>query len=285
MPAPQLRKRGGRPRASLFDASQRQELSMSAHTEAIMAYLPRNVVILALGSMLSLGVWDGMSERALAQEAASVSPALDGAANPATLEERSDQQRNELLRWLDEELYYHVLFRPADVDDLRIRIDEMSPTALDEYFRQTARLRELMQTQEWQIVNRFYGYYRSLDEVFTPEQREELARGPARLMPQDLMRLMNVLVDRYLKSQDAKQASQLQRQSSMATRANFLADQDRMRTYALQSAANRANRNYFAGYTPGSRVIRRDQYRVPGPLITSREMARLVVFRNLWYSF
>jgi hypothetical protein len=161
----------------------------------------------------------------------------------------------------------------------------MSPTAIDQYFDQTARLRELMQTEEWQIVNRFFGYYRSLDALFTPDEREQLARGPARLPPPTLMRLMNVLVDRYLSSQTAAAASQAQRQSALTTRANFLADQDRMRTYALQSAANRSNRNYFgvAANTTGSRVIRRDQYRVPGPLITSREMARLVVFRNLWY--
>lgn len=250
-----------------------------------MANPVRTVAIFAFGAALGLGVGGITSEQADAQETEQATSAAEEAAPSAMLEERADQHRNELLRWLDEELYYHVLFKPADVDELRTRIDEMSPTALDEYYRQTARLRELMQTQEWQIVNRFYSYFRSLDDVFTPEQRQELARGPARLMPQDLMRLMNVLVDRYLKSQNAMAASQLQRQSSMATRANFLADQDRMRTYALQSAANRANRNYFAGYTPGSRVIRRDQYQVPGPLITSREMARLVVFRNLWYSF
>jgi hypothetical protein len=248
--------------------------------EAIMANLAWTVAISVLGLTLGLGG----SKRAIAQDVANA-PRADAAAGQATYEERAEQLRHELLRWLDEELYYHVLFKPADVDELRSRINEMSPTAIDQYFDQTARLRELMQTEEWQIVNRFFSYYRSLDEQFTPQQREELARGPARLTPQTLMRLMNVLVDRYLKSQTATTASQLQRQSSMATRANFLADQDRMRTYALQSAANRSNRNYFlaGGNTPGARVIRRDQYRVPGPLITSREMARLVVFRNLWY--
>jgi hypothetical protein len=241
-----------------------------------MASLARTVTNLTAGLALGLGLWQPAAQRAIAQEEAA-------AAVPA--DERADQQRNQLLRWVDEELYYHVLFQPADVDQLRTRIDEMSPTALDEYYRQTARLRELMQTQEWQIVNRFFGYFRSLDHVFTPEQREQLARGPARLTPQDLMHLMNVLVDRYLDSQNATAASQLQRQSSMATRANFLADQERMRNYALQSAANRANRNYFASARPGSQTIRRDQYRVPRPLITSREMASLVVYRNLWYSF
>lgn len=246
-----------------------------------MTVLARATAILTLGLILGIGV----SPRALSQDAAHTLPTADGISSEATYEERAEQLRRELLRWLDEELYYHVLFKPADVDELRSRINEMSPTAIEQYFDQTARLRELMQTEEWQIVNRFFGYYRSLDEQFTPAEREQLARGPARLTPQTLMRLMNVLVDHYLKSQTATAASQLQRQFSMATRANFLADQDRMRTYALQSAANRSNRNYFsaAGSTPGDRVIRRDQYRVPGPLITSREMARLVVFRNLWY--
>lgn len=241
-----------------------------------MAYLGRNIAILAAGVALGLGFWQPAAQRAIAQE---------DAASAVSAEERSDQQRNQLLRWLDEELYYHVLFKPADVDELRARIDEMSPTALDEYYRQTARLRELMQTQEWQIVNRFFGYFRSLDHVFTPEQREQLAPGPARLTPQDLMHLMNLLVDRYLDSQNATAAAQRQQQSSLATRANFLADQERMRNYALQSAANRANRNFFASARPGSQTIRRDQYRVPRPLITSREMASLVVYRNLWYSF
>jgi hypothetical protein len=81
--------------------------------------------------------------------------------------ERADLQRNALLQWLDEELYYHILFRPSDIDELRGRIEGMSPTALDAYVRQTDRLRELMHTQEWQIVNRFYGYYKSLDPILT----------------------------------------------------------------------------------------------------------------------
>ena len=196
--------------------------------------------------------------------------------------DRADWERNALLQWLDEELYYHILFRADDVEALRGRIESMSPTALNEYYRQTERLRELMHTQEWQIVNRFYSYYKSIDPFLTPQQQELLARGPATLPPQTIMRVMNALVDQYLRQQANNRASQLQRESVLATRSNFIADQDRMRRYALERTGGRNVGDYFAASRTGTGVIRRDQYRVPGPLITSRQMASLVVWRNLW---
>jgi hypothetical protein len=208
--------------------------------------------------------------------------AADGASAAA---ERADQQRNALMQWLDEELYYHVLFRAADVDELRSRIDAMSPTALEAYFQQTERLRELMHTQEWQTVNRYFSYYKSLDAMFEPEQREALARGAAALPPQEILRLMNVLVDRYLHLQSASVASQLQQQSAASTRANFMADQDRMRQIAVQQAAARSNRNYFTTYAQGTPTVNRGKYAPPPPLVTSRQVAQWMVLRSLWWSW
>lgn len=236
----------------------------------------------AFVGLASLGWWVALDvHHAVGQEPAGLNRGADAA------ELSTDQKRNALMRWLDEELYYHVLFKPADIDSLRGRIDGMSPTAIDAYYDQTERLREIMKTQEWQTVNRYFGYFRSLDSFFALEQQKELERGAGALAPRAVMRLMNVLVDQYLRMQSEAAASNLQRQSAASTRANFLADQDRMRQVALQQAASRSNRNYFASYAPtsGSRVIRRDQYRVPAPLITSRDMARLVVFRNMWYGW
>lgn len=197
-------------------------------------------------------------------------------------EEHTDAQRNILLQWLDEELYSHVLFRADDINELRSEIESLSPTALDAYLQQTERLRELMRTDDWLRTNRFFSYYRSLDGVLTPEQQDELAEGAANLPPRTVVRIMRTLMEQYDRLQTAAHASTAQNQATSALRANVIADQDRMREYALQQAASRNGRNYFAPYRTVA-TVRRDRYHVPGPLITSRGMARLVVYRNLWY--
>jgi hypothetical protein len=203
-------------------------------------------------------------------------------AQELTADELADEQRNALLQWLDEELYNHVLFRPSDIDELRSKIDALSPTALEAYTLQTDRLRELMRTEDWLHTNKFFSYYRTLETVLSPEQAEEVATGAAKLPPATIVRIMRDLIERYDRLQMANEASTRQSQATVTLRGNVIADQDRMRQYALQQAANRNSRNYFAPYRAVG-TVRRDLYRVPGPLITSRGMARLVVYRNLWY--
>jgi hypothetical protein len=233
----------------------------------------------------------GCASRASAQEPDRLElapPASENAGDAAPGEQRdpsevADQERAILERWLDEELYYHVLFKPADVNALRERVGAMSATELDNYFQQSERLRQVMESPEWQTVNRYYSYFRTLESVFSPEQNAQLAKGPGTLAPPEIMRLMNVLVDQYLKQQAASRASETARQANVQTRTQFVADQERMRQYALQRSTAQGGSTYFAGYTPGSRVIRRDQYRVPAPLITSREVAQLMVWRSFWY--
>ncbi len=198
-----------------------------------------------------------------------------------TIELNPQQQLQAMLRWIDEELIGHVLYRPEDVAALRAHVESLAPASLDAFVQQTDAQRELMRSLEWQAANKFFWHYRTLDSVLTEEQQEQLAVGAATLSPQDIVRLMLSLIDQRARLMALHQASQYQNQLLVATRSSIVADQDRMRRYAMEQASIRNLRNYFPSHQAGA-ATRRTDYRVPGPLVTSREMARWVVFSGFF---
>jgi hypothetical protein len=218
-----------------------------------------------------------LTPRALSDEAPSPSPtapAID------SLPTSVQQQRDELLQWLDDDVYGNVLYRPEEVEAMEEHILKLAPTSLSAFVRETAHLRNSMKSADWKTANKFFQYYRTLDPVLTKSQQYQLAAGASTLAPRDVERLMRSLIDQRARLLVSSQVSQAQNQTLAATRSNFIADQDRMRRYALERAAT-SSRNYFPAHQAAV-ASRRAQYQVPPPLITSRQMAQYMVLRGLF---
>jgi hypothetical protein len=204
------------------------------------------------------------------------SPPVEAASEP-----KSDRERHEMLRWINEELVQHVLYGPDDLVALSAHIESLAPASLDAFVQQTAPLRAMIRSPEWQQANTFFQHYRTLDSVLPEDEREQLAAGAARLAPHDVMAIMHTLIDERQRLLALQQASQWQNESLASAQSSIIADQERMRRYALQQAATRNLRNYFPAHQ-ASVAVRRSSYRVPGPLISSRDMARWVVWRGFF---
>lgn len=197
-----------------------------------------------------------------------------------TIPAHVQHQRDELLQWLDDDVYGNVLYRPEEVEAMEEHILKLAPASLAAFVRETAHLRNSMKSADWKTANKFFQYYRTLDPVLTKSQQYQLAAGASTLAPRDVERLMRSLIDQRARLLVSSQVSQAQNQALAATRSNFIADQDRMRRYALEQASTNS-RNYFPTHQ-ASVASRRAQYQVPPPLITSRQMAQYMVLRGLF---
>lgn len=234
--------------------------------------------------VLTCLVGASLAPRVLAEE----SPVTDPAATAVDASPIADaasaanvkQLRDELLRWVEEDVYGNVLYRPEEVEALDERIRYLAPTPLAALAEETGYLRNVMKSPDWQATNKFFKFYKSLDGVLTKPQQYELAAGASALPPREVERIMRSLIEERLQLLVSHQVSQLQNQVAANTRVNFLADQERMRNYALQQASTTA-RNYFPAHQ-ASAPRNRSQYQVPPPLITSRQMAQYVVFSSFF---
>jgi hypothetical protein len=219
----------------------------------------------------------GLTPRAVADETSNpVQSTLGVDAAPAIVPQQLDQ----LLHWVDDDLYGNVLYRPEEVEAMEEHIRQLAPTSLEAFYRETAHLRDFMKSADWKAANKFFQYYRTLDPVLTKSQQYQLAAGASTLAPRDVERIMRSLIEQRERLLVSSQVSQVQNQVLATTRSNFIADQDRMRRYALQQAST-SSRNYFPTHH-ASVASRRGQYQVPPPLITSRQMAQWVVLSSFF---
>jgi hypothetical protein len=193
----------------------------------------------------------------------------------------SDPQpdREATLQWLDKYLADTVLMSPEGVAKIRDAVAQMSPSQLESWLRQTQQLRTFVESPSWQETKAWLREYLRIQAVYSDEEiqqlRDDIFNADADQLLEILQRIQkkhDTLVWMHGASQQARASEVQQRNARVAQQAS---------ANNAARAARTSNLPLF-GTGSASQQTRSTGYRPPGPLVTSREMARAAVWGGLW---
>jgi len=247
-----------------------------AHIEDAAMMISRSI---SIGSAFAITVLVGLqrADFAFAQE-------KDGVHIEAPCDARQSwqEERREILAWLDRYQTVQVVFKDDRIEKIRARVADMSEDELQQWLAQTAEIRKLLDSDDWRETREWYREFLRVQAIYSDEEIERFREKAGEASPRELYEILMDIKRRREGLKWMHNASESQRKSSLAM---WEKHQQQLATgrFAPRKAA------YHGGYSAyglrtstAERSYWRSGYRVPPPLITSREVARGAV-RSLFY--
>lgn len=172
-----------------------------------------------------------------------------------------DQQKREALDWLDDYLSRQVLLTKDYVDKVRAAVAKMSPEETQQWLKQTADMRALLDSREWRETEAWLDGFLSVQTIYSQKEIEELRKKASRMSPEQLLELMKQIREKHLNLQQSRPpAAELETPSPEEQRAAFerrrqaklqFRDDYQRQMAAQQRAASRSSSPLF-GSSQGS---------------------------------
>jgi hypothetical protein len=213
-------------------------------------------------------------QRTLASEAApelAKPPVAEG-------EEPASPLRRDVQRWLDNYASAQILFLPEHIEALREEISGMSEEELEQWWQWTGELRSRLDSQQWRSTRVWFKQLLANDKRFTEDVAKGLRQEAAQMTPTQLVELTMRLEGKRQDLRRMHEESERLRQERLAANRQQLT---RERS-DWRFAANRAyNQPFPANFSEPGRQ-RDPRWGLPGPLLTSREVAGFVVWNAVF---
>jgi hypothetical protein len=157
----------------------------------------------------------------------------DVAAPPAAAPESAslEQQKTAALAWINQYLSRQVLLSDEYVGKLRTAVEKMSPEETQQWLKQTAEMRALLDSKEWKDTEEWLRGFLSVQTIYSEKEIEELRDKASQMSPGQLLELMKQIREKHLTLQNARpDATPSQTPSFADQRAAF----ERRRQFELQ---------------------------------------------------
>jgi hypothetical protein len=196
----------------------------------------------------------------------------------ADVKRGAEDARAEALLWLDKFLTESDLLRKEDVEKIHAAVESMPPSQLESWLEQTKELRAYVQSDAWQRTKRWLREFLRVQNIYSDAELTQLRKE---IVNADADKMLEILQ----KIQTKHDTMVWMHQASEKNRAMNVANRDQTRTAPRTAPpTGGGNRPLFGGAEgrAASQYKSSKSYRVPGPLITSREVARGTVRREVF---
>ena len=190
------------------------------------------------------------------------------------------ERRERTLLWLDTFLTESGLLRQEDIEQIREAVARMSDTQLREWLEQTRELRLYAESDQWQRTSQWLREYLRVQAVYTEQELEKLRNDLVQAAPSEMLAILKRIQAKHDALAWMHQAAERNRDVEVAERDAYFAQQ----AAASEAARGRAAAPplFGAGTAGGAGQAPSTGYRVPQPLITSRDVARATVWSEMW---
>jgi hypothetical protein len=157
----------------------------------------------------------------------------------------------------------------------------MSPSQLERWLAQTRDLRAYVESEQWQRTKEWLREFLRVQNIYSEAEIQQLRNEIVRADAEQMLAILKRIQSKHDSMLWMQQAAESSRQIALANREMDVAQQQAARA-AAQSQTRTAPLfgTGLAGAQRGNR--NRSGYQVPGPLITSREVARASVWAQTW---
>jgi len=187
------------------------------------------------------------------------------------------EQREAALQWLDRYMSDSDLMTERSRELIRDAVEAMSPSELQEWLEQTSALREFIESPRWQETKTWLNSFLKVQAIYSDE---EIAQTRKEILEADADEMLGILKRIQRKHESLTfmhQASQQGREAELRLRGEAMAAQASATKAERSRRSRSANLPLFGtGVAESSKPSK--GYRVPGPLITSRQVAQASVW-------
>lgn len=191
------------------------------------------------------------------------------------------ERRERTLLWLDTFLTESGLLEQGDIEQIREAVAQMSTTQLRDWLEQTQELREYVESEQWQRTKQWLREYLRVQAVYSDEQLEKLQNDLVQASPNEMLAILKRIQAKHDALSWMHQAAERNRDVEVAERDAYFAQQAAATEAARQRAAP-PQQLFGTGASGGAGQAPSTGYRVPQPIITSREVARATVWSEMW---
>lgn len=187
------------------------------------------------------------------------------------------ERHEEALRWLDTYLSDAVLLRPEDIAKIREAVAQMTPSQLDQWLAQTEELRAYIVSPQWQRTRRWLSEFLRVQRIYSDEEIEKLRQEVFDADATEMLEIMQRIRAKHESMEWMQNVSERNRQLDLKAR------DARATRPAATGSSGRSSRSaplFGSGSSLPSRPS--SGYRPPQPLITSRDVARMTTWREVW---
>jgi hypothetical protein len=189
----------------------------------------------------------------------------------------TDAERKEAtLLWLDKYLADSALMSEQNTAKIRQAVEQMSPTQLEQWLQQTAKLREYVESPEWQDTKVWLRSFLRVQNMYSDKEIQQLRNEILNADAQQMLDILERIQAKHESMVWMKQASNQARAVELKQRNAAVAKQSAAASKRRGSSASMPL--FGQGMAKGKKPSK--GYRPPGPLITSREVARATVWRE-----
>lgn len=199
-------------------------------------------------------------------------------------EKVSDNERlRETLDWLDKYMADSDLAPPGGFEKVRAVVAQLTPSQLEQWLIHTRRLRQYIESPEWQDTKKWLRGYLKVQAVYSQEEIQAFRQRLFNANPDELLTMLQQIQAKHESMVWMHQAATQSRAMSVQARNAQVARQDSINAAAAQAAAARSAPLFGSGMNAGGAARKPDSgYRVPGPLIDSMTVARWAAFAGAW---
>lgn len=204
------------------------------------------------------------------------------AQTPRSSQPKQQELRREALDWLDHYLTNQVLLKREDITKIRQTVSQMSSSQLEDWLAKTQELRAYLESDGWQDTNNWLREFLRVQAIYSDEEIEALKEKISAADPAELLEILEDIQRKHSSLRSMHRASDQNRSASLKARDA---------TIKQQQAAAKAARKSSGGSRPlfgksqggaANKYTASKGYRPPAPLITSRQVARGVVARQVY---
>jgi len=201
---------------------------------------------------------------------------------PSHAKDHWQEEKRKILDWLDRYQAVQVIFKEDHIEKLRANVARMPKDDLDRWLAQTAEVRAVLDSDEWQETREWYREFLRVQAIYSDEEIERSREKAAKASPKELCEILLDIKRRREALRWMQAASETRRQSNLAMwdtcgqQATAVRDANRKAGYHVGQST------FGHGKATGERSIRESRYHVPPPIITSREVARGAVWSSIF---
>jgi hypothetical protein len=209
----------------------------------------------------------------------------------------AEESRDEVLAWLEQYLTQQVLFNKEDLDAVRAKVAQMTPSQLQKWLDTTKQIRATLASDEWQQTRAWLKEY-AVEMYYSDKEIQKFRDDAGKMSPDQLQQLLEriqrkhesaaaiqaAVTEAKMRTRPTQSSARFESQAAvrLGWQRNYLEKQEASKKAAAERNHWNSRRPLYGSQQGHAAKSYRGSPRYNQPLISSRDTARAAVRNSVF---